>query len=255
MAHIILIGQGQDLKLSESHPKEYGDVRIITKERALLESNKYFGAVPEVGGVFIKHPYADCYIANNDLLDINIVGVMIREITTLAKKLGALSVWSSIKIAEKKWLLRTTSLEVEKGTIKTGVSSKREKTAEKIAQLTRESTLANQPLKLTEDEYKDARLFYEQSKFLMHCDVGGTCRDMVDFRNPASRLQEGKETMHFTASVNLTDELQIAGSLEKAPILKAKAGFSQKKKYSKSFEIIFHANFAERDEHDNYSAK
>ena len=249
--HIILIGQLQDLKLSESHPKEYGDVKIIRKENAVLERNKFIGAAPEVGCVFIKHPYADCYIANNDLLDINIVGVMIREITTLAKKLGALSVWSYIKVAEKKWLLRTTSLEVEKGTVKSRVSSRREKTAEKIAELTVESTLANEHFILTEDEYKDARNFYENSQFLIHCDVGGTCSNMVEFRNPASRLLEGKDTMRFSASVNLTDDLQIAGELQNASILKAKAGFSQNKKYSKSFEIIFHANFTE---HDNYSA-
>ena len=246
-SNIVLIGKNYNLKLSESHPREYGKVIIIDQKLAEADKDKFKGAKPEPGVVFVKHPYADVYVANNDLLDVNLAGVMMSEISSFAKHLGALTVHSSIEITEKSWLGREIKMSASDGKTEGKVSSKREQAYEKLAKLTAISTLDNQPGKLSKEEYKEAIRIYDNSSFLRYCDISGTCKHMLDFRDPDKRLTEKVDTLEFVAPINLTDDLKIAGSLKKAPILKANASFSQKKKYSKVFSIRFYANFVESE--------
>ncbi len=70
---------------------------------------------------------------------------------------------------------------------------------------------------------------------------------MLDFRNPDNRLNEAVIHLRFSASINLSDTLKVAGALKKASILKANASFAQNKKYSKTFDIDFYANFTEQE--------
>lgn len=244
---LVIIGRNCDLKLPESHGREYGNVSIVDVSMARAELEKYKGVEPEIGVVYIKHPFADVYIANNDLLDVNLASVMVSEISSFAKKLGALTTYSSIEITEKNWLGREIKLSASNGSTASEGSSKRKRIEEKLAKLTAISTLDNHPGKLSAKEYEEAKRIYESSHFLRFCDMGGTCKNMLDFRNPDNRLNEGVTFLHFSASIYLSDTLKVAGALKKASILKASASFAQNKKYFKKFEIVFYTNFTEQE--------
>ena len=54
--NVVIIGDLGDLKLPESHSKEYNKIDIV-QDKTAIQNGNFIGARPERGVVFIKHPY------------------------------------------------------------------------------------------------------------------------------------------------------------------------------------------------------
>ena len=256
--NVVLIGDSGDMKLPESHPKEYGKVSLVYDKAAVAVPNKYIGAVPERGVIFVKHPYMDCYVAHNDELAYNICAAMIGDLSIFAQELGAKRISFSITISSKRFFSNKTEISVSNGINRNGNkkdeknkdennqgSAKEEYKKERkaFAKLSEERVFDRTDPILSEEEYRIAQKHFNDSALFKYCDPLRTAESMLMGRDPCAKTKCKKKTIRIEKNMNLNDELAVAASFKKASILKAKGSYTQNRKFSKHIKIQMDVSF------------
>lgn len=245
-SNVIIIGDSGDMKLQESHPREYNKVEIIRLEEA-QNDKRYIGAEPQRGAVFVKHPFMNCFVANNEDLDYNICSAMVGDIRLFAQELGARFICFSITIKSKKLFSNKIEIKVSAGKNEGKANSKFEKEIDAFASLSAGSNFDRDVDYLSEEEFEIAKQHFEQSNLFKHCDPLKTAESMLKGRDPNAKTKIRDTNLVIDKTINLNEELSIAFSYKKAAILKANGAYTQNKKFSKHIHIEmfydFHRNY------------
>lgn len=239
---VIIIGDSGDMKLAESHKKEYGKITIVHEDNA-KEDRRFIGAIPQRGVVFVKHPYMDCYVANNNDLDYNICAAMVGELKIFAQKLGVKYIWFTITVKSKRLFSNKVELTVSQGETKGKASSKYEKQVSLFAKLSEGQNFQRNNDLLSEEEFKDAKLFFEKSDLFKYCDPSRTAESMLMGRNPETETKSMSFVQVIDKTINLNEDLSIALSYKKASMLKASGAYAQNRSFSKHFHIEMYCDF------------
>ena len=249
--NVVIIGDSGDMKLQESHPKEYNKIDIVRYETAINDGH-FVGARPQRGVVFIKHPYLDCYVANNDELDYNICSTMIGDLASFAQDLGARHIWFSLTISSKKLFSNKVELQAESGENQGKAKSNYEKEAKNFAELTEDKFFTRETDYLSQEDFDKAKRHFENSDLFRFCDPSGTAKSMLNGRDPESNTKIESNKIVIDKKINLNEELSIALSYKKASILKASGAYSQNKKFSKHIKIVMYVDFYNGKEAPRY---
>ena len=240
--NVIIIGDSGDMKLPESHRKEYGRIRIVRLEDA-QNDERYIGATPQRGVVFIKHPYMDCYVANNEDLDYNICSAMVGDLSIFAQELGARHIEFSITISSKKLFTNRTELKVTGGSNEGAASGKYKKELTAFAKLSEKRNFIREDDALSEEEYNKAKKHFDNSELFKHCDPSKTAKSLLMGRNPQAKTKSSDDKLIIDKTINLNDDLSIAISYKKASILKANSTYTQNRKFKKHIHIEMLVDF------------
>lgn len=244
MRNVVIIGDIGDTKLPQAHPEEYKKVEIITSEEASRVPGRFIGGgVPQRGDVFVKHPYMDCFVANNADLDYNICAAMVGELTSFAQLLGARHIYFSITITSRKLFSNQTEINVKAGTSTAKARSKYKKEEEMFANLSRGLNFIRDNDSLSDDEFEEANHFFEKSILFKYCDPTRTAKSMLLGRDPKAGTKSKDLHQVVAQTINLNEDLSIALSLKKASALKANGAYSQNRKFSKHFRIEMFYDF------------
>lgn len=244
MSNVVIIGDIGDTKLPQVRPKEYKKVEIITSEEASRVPGRFIGGgVPQRGDVFVKHPYLECFVANNADLDYNICAAMVGELTSFAQLLGARHIFFSIKITSRKLFSNKTEISVKAGESIAKAKTKYTKEEEMFANLSRGSNFVRDNDSLSDDEFEEANHFFEKSILFKHCDPTRTAKSMLLGRNPKAGTKSKDLRQVVEQTINLNEDLSIALSLKKASLLKANGAYTQNRKFSKHFRIVMFYDF------------
>lgn len=248
---VVIIGDSGDMKLPESHQKEYNKIEIVHYETA-RQDGRYIGARPERGVVFIKHPYLDCFVANNDDLDLYICSAMIGDLALFAQELGARHVDFSLVISSKRLFTNKVEVQAKKGQSQGKAKSNYEKEAKAYAKLTEDRYFIRDADILSKEEFDKAKRHFENSGLFRVCDPLGTAKSMLMGRDPESNTRIESNKIVIVKKINLNEVLSIALSYKKASILKASGAYSQNKKFSKHIRIEMYVDFYKGKETPQY---
>lgn len=247
---VVIIGDSGDMKLPESHSKEYNKINIVHYETAINDGH-FIGAWPQRGVVFIKHPYLDCFVANNEELDLNICSAMIGDLALFAQELGARYIHFLLTVSSKRILSNKVEVKAEGGQNQGNVNGKYEKEAKAYAKLTEDRNFIRETDVLSEEEYEIAKSHFENSYLFRFCDPLKTAKSMLMGRNPQAGTKSTSDSIVIDKKINLNEVLSIALSYKKASILKASGAYSQNKKFSKHIHIEMFVDFYNNKETTN----
>ena len=248
--NVVIIGDSGDMKLPESHQKEYNKIDIVHYETAIQNGN-FIGARPERGVVFIKHPYLNCFVANNDELDFYVCSAMIGDLALFAQELGARHIWFSLTISSKRIFTNKVDVQAKSGKNQGKAKSNYEKEAKAYAKLTEDRYFIRETDILSKEEFDKAKRHFENSDLFRFCDPSGTAKSMLMGRDPESNTKIESNKIVIVKKINLNEDLSIALSYKNASILKASGAYSQNKKFSKHIRIEMYVDFYKGKETPN----
>lgn len=239
---VIIIGDNGDMMLPESHPKEYRKI-VIINANAAKPADRFIGASPQRGDVFIKHPYLDCFVANNEDLSWNICSAIVGDLSIFAQELGARLICFSISISSKRLFSNRVEVAVKAGKSDGKANVKYKKESEQFAKLSEKRAFERDEDTLTKEEFDKAQLHYQNSTLFRYCDPLRTAESMLNGRNPESGTRSMKYSVVIDKTINLNEELAVAVTYKKLKILKANGAYTQNKKFYKHIHIEMFVNF------------
>lgn len=245
MSNVILIGQNKDLALP--YNEEYGKVLNKASLKSINDviDDERFLVKPEVGMVFIKHPFLDVFIPNDENLELEIYRHSIQEVFNLAQDLGAISCTYDLTIEQKSFLgfKMKGSVKSPQGDADAQCEGHVDNNFWQQLNMRYKNYRVDGSTILSMEEYEKAKNRLENSEYLKR---DPQAKDMLERRNPASRTQ--REEMHLTyaLSKDMNEDLAIAAKLKGAGgALKIKGSYTKNKKITKRVVATYTIKFVE----------
>ncbi len=240
---VILIGNGSDLAFPyhDHYKKQLKGVKIVPVD-SVVGDNHYLSK-PEVGMVFIKHPYLDLYLPNNEELELNIYRQSIQEVFNLAQDLGALKCDYTLTIEQRKFLGIKAKGKVSnpKGEGEMSVEGSVDKNFWQQLNMSYENARVDGSTIITAEEFEKAKRRLQESEYLRRDPIA---RNMLEMRDPNSINQRKK--MHLTYSLieDINEDLAVAAKLKAAGgVLNIKGSYTQKQKITRKVSATYTISF------------
>jgi len=245
MSNVILIGQNKDLALP--YNDEYGKVLNNATLKAINDviDDERFLVKPEVGMVFIKHPFLDIYIPNDENLELEIYRNSIQEVFNLAQDLGAISCVYDLTIEKRSFLGLKMKYSVKSPHGEGDAECKNQVDKHFWQQLNMryKNYRVDGSTILSVDEYEKAKHRLENSEYLRR---DPQAKDMLERRNPASQTQRKEMHLTYALSKDMNEDLAIAAKLKGAGgALKIKGSYTQSKKITRKVVASYTIKFLE----------
>lgn len=243
MANIILIGNDSDMGFPYHKDYQSKFKGVTIKTPASVENDIRFRTRPEIGMIFIKHPYLDLYIPNNESLEMDIYRQSIQAVFNLAQKLGAIRCEYVLNIEERHFMgikaKGTVSCPKGDGDVK--VEGNTDKQFWQGLEMVYRNQRIDDSEIISEMEYDAAKKYFESCEYLHR---SPQALNMLEMRAPSSKTQRAYESLSYSLIENINEELAIAANLRSAAnIVSVKGEYSQKKqinrKVSAKYKIWF----------------
>lgn len=243
MANVVYVGHGSDLAFPyhNNYGKYFRHVKIVPIES--IANDPCYLANPEVGMVYIKHPYLPIYLPNNDELELNIYRQSIQEVFNLAEDLGAVRCDYTLSIEQRSIFGFHTKGKVStpKGDGEMEVSEKLDKYFWQQLGMKYENERIDGSKIITQDEYLKAVKRLNESDYLKRDPIA---KDLLERRTPEYLNQRRKMTVTYSLISDINEDLAAAAKLKAASgILKINGSYTQNRritrKVSATYTIVF----------------
>ena len=247
MSNIILIGNESDMgfRYHKDYQDKFKGVTVKTPES--VADDIRFRARPEIGMIFIKHPYLDLYLPNNESLEMDIYRQSIQAVFNLAQKLGAIRCEYVLNIEERRFLGMKAkgTVSCPKGDGEVTVDGHTDKHFWQGLEMVYKNLRVDNSDIISESEYDDAKKLFESCEYLRR---SPQALNMLEMRNPSSKTQRAYESLSYSLNENINEELAIAANLKTmGSVIRVKGEYSQKKQINRKVSAKYRIWFREQE--------